>query len=65
MRYENGVRFNDSELEFVRAALQVAADVYKDDSAKMRKSGLDRIAAQFERQTAEAYRLARFIEEYA
>jgi hypothetical protein len=62
---DNAVCFDASELDAVRQALGVAADVYKNDGAQMRASGLDCLAAQFERQTAECHRLARFIEECA
>lgn len=57
------MEFRTSELETIRSALLIAADVYTEDADEMRRTNYDRLAAQFERQTHDAQFLARRIEE--
>ncbi len=45
------------------AALRVAEQTYREDAAKMRVEGQDRIAEQFERQAKDAMRLTERMEE--
>ena len=52
----------ESDFENIVSHLRVAADVYRHEAKLMRFNGQERLADQFDRQLADANRIADYIE---